>query len=141
MIEQAKITDINGDEINLSCSSLSDGCKNCSGNSFCSTDGKIFSALNLKNINLKSGDTVEIFLPPGRTIFVGFMVLIFPLITFVLLYLFATSVLGGSEGQGVLSGTLGLAAGFGITWFYNKVSKKKNTPQITKLINSKQSSS
>ena len=134
MIEQGKITDINGGEIILSCSSLSGGCKSCSGNSFCSTNGKVFSALNDKEIDLKSGDTVEIYLPPGQTIFVGFMVLIFPLLSFILFFAAGSRIFNGSEGFGVLSGILGLSAGFWITYLYNKVSKQKNTPQITRLI-------
>jgi hypothetical protein len=87
MVEQGKITGINGEEIILSCSSLSGGCKSCSGNSFCSTNGKIFSALNENNFDLKSG---------------------------------------------------GLAVGFYITYYYNKISKRKNTPQITKRISNGQ---
>ncbi len=134
MMEQGKITDINGGEIILSCSSLSGGCKSCSGNSFCSTNGKVFSALNDKEIDLKSGDTVEIYLPPGRTIFAGFMVLIFPLLSFILFFIAGSRIFNGSEGFGVLSGILGLSAGFWITYLYNKVSKQKNTPQITRII-------
>ena len=134
MIEQGKITDINGDEIVLSCSSLSGGCKSCSGNSFCSTNGKVFSALNDKEIDLKSGDTVEIYLPPGQTMFAGFMVLIFPLLSFILFFAAGSWIFSGSEGLGVLSGILGLAAGFGITYTYNKISKKKNTPLVTRII-------
>jgi len=135
MTEQGKITDIIGEEIILSCSSLTGGCKSCSGNSFCSTNGKVFSALNGENINLKSGDTVEIYLPPGQTIFAGFMVLIFPLLSFIVFFVAGSWLFNGSEGLGVLSGVLGLAVGFGITFQYNKISKQKNTPQITRLIN------
>lgn len=135
MTEQGKITDINGEEIILSCSSLSGGCKSCSGNSFCSTNGKVFSAFNGENISLKSGDTVEIYLPPGQTIFAGFMVLIFPLLSFIVFYVAGSRLFNGNEGMGVLSGILGLAAGFYITYWYNKISKQKNTPQITRLIN------
>ncbi len=138
MTELGKITDINGEEIVLSCSSLSGGCKNCSGNSFCSANGKSFSALNEKHFNLKSGDTVEIYLPPGRTVFAGFMVLIFPLISFIGFYGLSTAIFGNNEGIGVIFGILGLAAGFAVTFYYNKVNKKRNTPRITKLINKNQ---
>jgi len=134
MLEQGKITDINGEEVILSCSSLSGGCKSCSGNSFCSTNGKNFSALNEKNIDLKSGDTVELFLPPGQTIFAGFMVLIFPLLSFILFFITGSWIFYGSEGLGIISGILGLAAGFYITFLYNKVHKRKNTPQITRIL-------
>lgn len=137
MIEQGKITDINGEEIILSCSSLTGGCKKCKGSSFCSTNGKVFSALNRENIILKSGDTVEIYLPTGQTIFAGFMVLIFPLLSFIGFFVAGSWIFNGSEGFGILSGVLGLAVGFGITYKYNKVSKQKNTPQITRLINKK----
>jgi len=135
MTELGEITDIDGEEIVLSCSSLSGGCKSCSGNSFCSANGKFFTALNEKKINLKSGDTVEFYMPPGRTIFAGFMVLIFPLISFIAFYGLSTAFFGNNEGIGVFSGILGLAAGFAITFYYNKVNKRKNTPRITKLIN------
>ena len=134
MVEQGKITDINGEEIILSCSSLSGGCQKCKASSFCSTDGKIFTALNTIDINLKSGDTVEIFLPPGQTIFAGFMVLIFPLLSFILFFITGSWIFNGSEGLGILSGILGLAAGFYTTFYYNKINKRKNTPQITRLI-------
>ncbi len=135
MIEQGKITDINGEEIILSCSSLSGGCQKCKASSFCSTDGKIFSAINGKNIDLKQGDTVEIHLPPGQTIFAGFMVLIFPLLSFILFFLGGSWLFNDSEGMGILSGILGLSTGFYITYLYNKINKRKNTPRITKLIN------
>lgn len=138
MIEQGKITAINGDEIVLSCASLSEGCKNCSGNSFCSSNGKVFSAINDKEIDLKSGDTVEIYLPPGRTVFAGFMVLIFPLLLFILFFAVGAWLFNGSEGPGVLSGILGLIVGFGITYLYNRLNKQKNTPHITRLVSCKQ---
>ncbi len=134
MTEQGKITDINGEEIILSCSSLSGGCQKCKASSFCSTDGKIFSALNGENIDLKSGDTVEIYLPPGQTIFAGFMVLIFPLLSFIAFFVTGSRVFNGSEGLGVVSGIIGLGVGFYITFKYNQISKKKNTPQITRLL-------
>ena len=134
MTEQGKIKTIKGDEIILSCSSLNGGCKKCSASSFCSTSGNEFSALNDNKIDLKSGDTVEIYLPPGQTIFAGFMVLIFPLLSFILFFAVGSWIFNSSEGTGVLFGISGLAAGFGITYLYNKMSKQKNTPRITRLI-------
>ncbi|MEA1911226.1 MAG: SoxR reducing system RseC family protein [Spirochaetota bacterium] len=134
MTEQGKITDINGEEIILSCSSLSGGCQKCKASSFCSTDGKIFSAINGIDIDLKQGDTVEIYMPTGQTIFAGFMVLIFPLLSFILFFITGSWLSNGSEGLGILSGILGLAAGFGITFYYNKINKRKNTPRITRLL-------
>jgi len=66
------------------------------------------------------------------------MVLIFPLISFIAFYGLSAAIFGSNEGIAVISGVLGLAAGFAITFYYNKVSKRKNTPRITKLINNGQ---
>ncbi len=134
MIEQGKIINIKDETVTLSCSALSGGCKNCKANSFCSVNGHTFDALNREKLNLKSGDLVEIYLPTGRTLFSGFMVLIFPLLLFLVFFLIGSAVLKQSEGFNTLFGVAGLAAGFAITAAYNKISKKKNTPRVTKRL-------
>ncbi len=134
MIEQGKIVSIENDTVTLSCSALSGGCKSCKANSFCSVNGHNFDAINTKNLDLKSGDKVEIYLPTGRTVFSGFMVLIFPLITFILFFLIGSSGLKLSDGWSTLLGIGGLAAGFGITAIYNRIYKRMNTPRVVKKL-------
>ncbi len=134
MIEQGKIISIKNDTVTLSCSALSGGCKSCKANSFCSVNGHNFDALNSENLDLKSGDIVEIYLPTGRTVFSGFMVLIFPLIMFIILFLAGSAVFKVSDGISTLFGLAGMAGGFGITAVYNKIYKRKNTPQVVKRI-------
>lgn len=134
MIEQGKIVNIKDSTITLSCSSLSEGCKSCKANSFCSVDGHNFDAVNTKNLDLKSGDLVEIYLPTGRTVFSGFMVLIFPLIMFIIFFLLGSSLLKIGDGVSVLFGILGITVGFGITALYNRKNKEKNTPRVIKRL-------
>ncbi len=134
MIEQGKIINIKDETVTLSCSALSGGCKSCKANSFCSVNGHTFDALNRGKLNLKSGDLVEIYLPTGRTLFSGFMVLIFPLLLFLVFFLIGSTIFKQSEGINTLLGVAGLAAGFAITAVYNKVSRKKNTPRVTKRL-------
>ncbi len=133
MIEQGKIVNVENDTVTLSCSASS-GCKSCKANSFCSVNGHNFDAINTKNLDLKSGDKVEIYLPTGRTVFSGFMVLIFPLITFILLFLTGSAVLKLSDGWSTLLGIGGLALGFGITAVYNRTYKRMNTPRVVKKL-------
>lgn len=138
MIEKGKILNIKDKTVTLSCADLSGGCENCKANSFCSVADHTFEAVNRKNIDLKSGDLVEIHLPTGRTIFSGFMVLIFPLILFIIFYLIGSHLFSLGEGISTFLGISGLAAGFGITAFYNKKNKVQNTPNITKLLEREQ---
>ncbi len=134
MIEQGKIIKIKDDIITLSCSALSGGCKNCKANSFCSVNGHTFEAINKKKLKVKSGDLVEIYLPTGRTLFSGFMVLIFPLLLFILFFLAGSEIFKQGDGMSTLFGVIGLAAGFAITALYNKISKIKNIPRVTKIL-------
>ncbi len=138
MIEQGKIVTIQDETVTLSCSALSGGCKSCKANSFCSVNGHTFDAINRGKLNLKSGDLVEIYLPTGRTLFSGFMVLIFPLILFIIFFLTGSVLLKLGDGPSTAFGIGGLAAGFAITAVYNKVSRIKNTPRITKRLEEKQ---
>jgi len=138
MIEKGKILNIKDKTVTLSCADLSGGCKSCKASSFCSVANHTFNAVNRKNIDLKSGDLVEIHLPTGRTIFSGFMVLIFPLILFIIFYLAGSHLFSLGEGISTFLGISGLAVGFGITAFYNKINKLQNTPNITKLLDREQ---
>ncbi len=136
MIEQGKIVSIKDETVTLSCSALSGGCKSCRANSFCSVNGHNFDALNTDKLDLKSGDTVEIYLPTGRTVFSGFMVLIFPLIMFIVLFLAGSGLFHQGDGVSTLLGLGGLALGFAVTALYNKVYRTRNTPRVIKKIDS-----
>jgi len=134
MKETGTVNRIEGEMLFLSCGSPS-ACKGCAAGSFCKTRDREIEALNLRHIEVETGDKVEIYLPPGRTILSGFVVLIFPLLTFIIGYLSASKLVPGSgEGTGVLFGMAGLAAGFIISFFYNIINKKKNFPEVLRKL-------
>jgi sigma-E factor negative regulatory protein RseC len=132
--ETGTINRIEGRTIYLNCGT-SAACKSCSAGSACKTNERETAALNNHNLNLKAGDTIEIYLPPGKTIFSGFTILIFPLLTFIGVFVLAGRLLPGSdEGTQAVFGVLGLAAGFGISILFNRLTAHRNFPEVTKKL-------
>lgn len=112
-----------------------EGCKACGSAGSCSVEGKEFSARFEPDVNLSPGDTVEIFLPPGRTMMAGFMVLIFPLMTFIGGFLVVGAILPeATEGVKSVAGLVGLGLGFLTSWIYSRVGKDKYVPRVTRRI-------
>ncbi len=134
MKEAGTVSRVEGEKIFLSCGTPS-ACKGCAAGSFCKSRDREIEALNLHHIDIQTGDEVEIFLPPGRTIFSGFVVLIFPLLTFILGYISTASIIPGSgEGIAAVFGLIGLAVGFGMSYLYNKVTRNKNFPEVVRKL-------
>lgn len=130
MKQTGTVQRLEGETVFLNCGTPA-SCKNCAAGAFCKTRDREIEALNLRGLDIAPGDEVEIYLPPGRTVFSGFVVLIFPLLTFILAYLSASALVPGSgEGTGVIFGLAGLAIGFGISFVYNTLTRKKNFPEI-----------
>ena len=136
MKDRATVRNIDGERVTLVCGTDA-GCTNCKAGSLCSAKTREVSAVNRRGITLHQGDTVEFFLPPGRTILAGFIVLILPLITFIAAFLAAGTLFPESgEGLRALIGLGGLAAGFGIGFLYNVFTKKKSVPEILRRLES-----
>ncbi|WP_319415934.1 SoxR reducing system RseC family protein [Marispirochaeta aestuarii] len=133
MNERVKVKSIAGDR--LICSCTTSACKSCSGNSFCNIKIREIEALKPGNVPVEVGDTVEIHLPPGKTIFAGFMVMILPLILFGVFFFLAGLALPESgEGLRVLAGVLGLVSGFGASWLYSKATNSRNLPEVIRVL-------
>ena len=117
----------------LKCTSA--GCTSCAGNSFCNIKEHTYTALNPQKIEFESGDEVEVFLPPGKTIFSGFLILIFPLILFIAGFLLTGVVVkGAGEGLQALGGFIGLAVGFGVGFLFGRLKKREYMPTIQKKV-------
>ncbi len=134
MTEQARVTAYSQGLVTLSCSD--DGsCSSCAGKGFCNVQGKTYTAVNSNNLNIAPGDDVEVYLPPGKTILSGFMVMMMPLIMFALGFLFVSALLGsGSELHQALGGFTGLALGFLLSYVYGRSQKKRSQPEIIRVI-------
>lgn len=134
MYEQASVISIRNDgTITVSCQTQS--CENCKAGAFCATKGKHFIAYNGTNTELTIGDTVELYLPPGKTVFAGFMTLLVPVILFPIgYYLPVLFNAGVQEGIRVMGGLVGIAVGFLISRKFSKLKAKEYTPEITRII-------
>ena len=107
-------------------------CSSCDGHS-CKVEGREFTARNIKGFQLDSGDTVRVYLPPGKAIFASFMILIFPLILFIVLYFLSGSLFSiQSEGLKALFGLIGLAGGFGLSLLLRYQNREENMPEIVR---------
>jgi len=132
MTETATVHSIEGDIIKMGCG-RAEGCASCS-SSFCSADTHLFEAINPKQLEIKTGDLVDIYIPPGKAIFAGFLVLIVPLLLFAAGYLITGSVVAGaSEGIRAVIGIAGLAAGFLLSFAYSKKRKADSMPVIVSV--------
>jgi sigma-E factor negative regulatory protein RseC len=132
MTETAIVRSLDGDVIKLACGH-NEGCSSCS-SSFCSADTHLFEAANPKGFALKTGDTVDIYLPPGKTVMAGFLVLILPLLLFAAAYLIAGRVIDdATEGTQAVFGLLGLAGGFLFSFTFSRKRKASSLPVIVSV--------
>lgn len=134
MYEHALVVSIQNDGmITVACQTAS--CESCQAGGFCATKGKTFVARNSSDTKLSIGDTVELYLPPGRTVLAGFVALLVPILLFPIGY-YLPSIFSGtvSEGIRVLAGIGGIAVGFLISRIFSRRNAQDYTPQITRII-------
>ena len=133
MRERVLVKQVDGDRIICSCSTSA--CHTCPGNSFCNIKVREIEAQNRAGKPVEIGDSVEIHLPPGKTIFAGFMVMILPLILFGVFFSLVGMILPRSgEGVRVLAGIAGLFAGFGASWLYSMATNSRNLPEVVRVL-------
>ncbi len=138
MKDTGTVQSVNGEEVKLFCGA-GEACGSCTTRSGCSAKTRTITAANHTGLIIRQGDTVEFFIPPGKTIIAGFTILIFPLLTFILAFVLTGRLLpAADEGLQALAGLGGLAAGFGVSFLYNGLTKKKNVPLITRRVEAPQ---
>ncbi|WP_422480323.1 SoxR reducing system RseC family protein [Pleomorphochaeta sp. DL1XJH-081] len=134
MYEHASVVAIkNNNIITVSCET--DTCANCKAGTFCATKGKTFNAHNGTDRNLSIGDTVEIYLPPGKTVTAGFIALLVPILLFPVGY-YLPSLFNAEVGEGVriIGGIAGIGLGFFISRLFSKAKSGEYTPEVTRII-------
>ncbi len=134
MYEMATVVSIkNNDHITVACNSSA--CESCAAGALCSTKGKTFTARNSGRNSVEKGDTVELYLPPGKTLLAGFVALMVPLLMFPVGYYIAVALLpDAGELVQILIGIGGIALGFLISGIFSKLRASQYTPEITKVI-------
>ena len=134
MKEFGVVKEIDGSTALVRCEA-NDGCQACGSAGSCSVEGKEFNVTFGSEYDLGPGDTVEIFLPPGRTMMAGFMVLIFPLMTFIGGFIVVGAIApGASEAVKSIAGIGGLGLGFLASWIYSRIGKDKYVPRVTRKL-------
>ena len=134
MYERASVVTVNADDtVTVMCTT--EACSNCQAGAFCSTKGKTFTAHNDTGIPLHTGDTVELYLPPGKTIIAGFIALLVPILLFPVGYYLPSLVSHDiAEWVRIIAGIGGIALGFGISRTFSRLKSREYTPQITRIL-------
>jgi positive regulator of sigma E activity len=133
MTEQGTVVGIDGKIITLRCREEAK-CQSCTSGLCGARRGRTITAVNRARFPLTEGDEVSVYVPTGKTIAAGFMVLIFPLLVFALFYFLSGPVIGiESEGLSVLAGFIGMVLGFLVTFVLGKIRKERDMPEILGL--------
>ena len=113
--------------VEVSCSTAA--CNGCKGAAFCNTKGRTFKAWNKNNLDLESGDCVDLFLHPARTIGSTLITLIAPLLLFPICYYLSKGA-GLGEGSSFLLSLGGIGIGFVAVWAYFRSQQHRYMPVV-----------
>lgn len=131
MYTQAKVKQIKEDgTVIMGCDTKA--CEGCKCSMFCNNRNQNeFTARNDRNIEVSEGDTVRLYLPPGKTILSTAMVFALPLALFPLGYIAMKSLFHTGEIVSALGGFAAMGVAFAVAAFINIKNKKKLMPVIT----------
>ena len=134
-METAKVKSLHDDRAVLVCGDT-ESCKSCGGKAFCSVKERTYEAVIDPGLDINIGDTVQVHLPGGQTVFSAFLVMIVPLLLFMLGFWIAGRFFGvESEGLRALIGLICLGGGFLISFLYSRSrgGGDKGMPRIVDL--------
>jgi len=134
MYTEAKVKQIKEDgTVIMGCDTKA--CEGCKCTMFCNNRNQNeFTAKNDRNIKVAEGDTVRLYLPPGKTILSTAMVFALPLVLFPLGYIAMKSLLHTGEIVSALGGFAAMGIAFAVAAFINIKNKKDLMPVITEEI-------
>jgi sigma-E factor negative regulatory protein RseC len=134
MYEHAVVTALK-DTHHVAVSCGTQACTACKGNMFCQTKGRIFSARLASGLQVSVGDTVELYLPPAKTVTASLITLLVPLLLFPVGYylplVFADAV---TEPLRIVAGFAGIAVGFLGAGLFSKVYGERFMPSVTRIV-------
>jgi positive regulator of sigma E activity len=127
MYQNVYVSDVNFEtgEVTVGCSSSA--CEGCHAGLFCNSKGQTFQVKNPNGLEIKKGDYVRIFLPPGKTIFSSVLLFALPLALFPVFYLIMPS---SNEILRAVVGLGGSALGFLIAYLFFRKKKESLMPFI-----------
>lgn len=112
-----------------------DACKSCKAEMFCNTKNDTsFMAKKEKSLVVKQGDTVELFLHPGKTVKSVSLLFALPLVLFPVGYLLMKTYTSANELINALAGFAAMAIAFCIIALIAAKHKRDLMPEIIKVI-------
>lgn len=134
MYTTVRILKINDDNTALvGCST--EACNGCKAQMFCNTQkDNSFVVKNDNSVQVKEGDEVEIFLPPGKTVASTALVFALPLVFFPVGYLFSVHFLSLNELLNALVGLGSMAFAFAVASLVSSRHRRSLMPVITRVI-------
>ena len=130
MYTTAFVKKINGDgTVLVGCSS--EACAACKAEAFCNNKNNTsFLARNDGNLELSEGQSVTLFLPPGKTILSTVLVFALPLVLFPAGYLLLKNLTSFNEIVCALGGFATMAVAFAVAGIINIKNKRALMPVI-----------
>jgi positive regulator of sigma E activity len=105
------------------------GCKACS--LFGTKSAKTIDAINRKDLPLREGDMVVVYLDPKKTIFAAFLLFIFPLLVFLGGYAVPTlAAPPPAESVRIICGVAGFVVAYLLLFLRRLVRKAKDWPEV-----------
>lgn len=110
-------------------------CNSCKAEMFCNNkNDNSFVVRNDKKIDVKIGDTVELFMPPGKTVLSVVLVFALPLLFFPAGYLLMKNFTQSNELVNALTGFGAMAVAFAAAALISFRNKASLMPVITRII-------
>lgn len=130
MYTTARITEIKDSQtVLLSCSSSA--CNACKAQMFCNNKNVTsFLAKKTPDILLEVGDTVQVYLPPGKTVISTVLIFSVPLVFFLVAYLITKNFFSVNELLCALIGFGAMALSFLLAYFVSFKHKRSLMPVV-----------
>ena len=115
---------------------LTSACQGCKVSMFCNNKNvSEFFALNPKKVQVKAGDLVELYMPPGKTILSTALVFALPLLLFPLGYLAMRAAFPkSSDILHAPGGFCAMAISFGVAAIISTVHRRNLMPTIVRIM-------
>lgn len=135
MYTVSQVKQINNDRtVKVGC--LTSACQGCKCSMFCNTRSDTdYLALNPEGLELKAGDFVELYMPPGKTVASTMMVFALPLALFPIGYVLCKAIVPDvNELVHALAGFGAMALAFALAAVLTVRNRRALMPSITKVL-------
>lgn len=135
MKERGIVKSVNNDMVTVY-SHDAEGCGNCKCSGIlCNPDARSYKAVAGSGLQVKKGDTVEVYISPGKSIKASFFVLLMPVLLMIGSYVVLEALFSFHEGVNILISLGFLAAGFWVNLFISKKTSQ-DMPEVVSVVES-----